>query len=59
MKEVTVGNKLKAAQLGMPIGTAMNRLRKQLLFSYLVKCADNAVDNGKYACIKINFIFNG
>lgn len=41
MKEVTAGNQLKARQLGMPIGTAMNRLRKQLLFSYLQTCGDN------------------
>lgn len=31
----------KSAQLGMPYGTATNRLRKQILFSLLIKLGDN------------------
>lgn len=28
-------------QLGMPQGTAANKLRKRILFSYVVRCGDN------------------
>lgn len=31
----------KSKQLGMPFGTANHRLRKQLLFRYVVRCGDN------------------
>ena len=34
-------NKVKAAQLGMPIGTASNRLRKAVLFSLVVETGKN------------------
>lgn len=34
-------NKIKAAQLGMPFGTASNNLRKQILFKYVQKVGDN------------------
>ena len=34
-------NKAKAEQLGMPWGTAANRLRKQILFALLVRYGDN------------------
>ena len=34
-------NKAKSAQLGMPHGTAANRLRKQLLFKYVQKAGDD------------------
>ena len=34
-------NKKKAEQLGMPHGTAAGRLRKQILWGYIVKCSDN------------------
>lgn len=39
-------NKVKAAFLGMPYGTAMNRLRKQLLFKYVQLAGDDYC----YAC---------
>ena len=35
------GNKKKDTQLGMAHGTASNRLRKMLLFKYVVSCGDN------------------
>jgi len=31
----------KAAYLGMPYGTAMNRLRKAILFRYVLECGDD------------------
>lgn len=34
-------NKLKSKQLGMPFGTASGRLRKQILFRYVVRCGDD------------------
>lgn len=34
-------NKAKAEQLGMPFGTATNKLRKQLLFKYVQLAGDN------------------
>lgn len=34
-------NAKKTEQLGMPIGTASNRLRKSLLWDYIVRCGDN------------------
>ena len=38
----TMGNnKTKAAQLGMPLGTAQNRLRKRVLFAILVRHKEN------------------
>lgn len=35
------GNKKKDLQLGMPHGTANSKLRKALLFKYVVSCNDN------------------
>lgn len=34
-------NKRRAEQLGMPYGTASNRLRKQIMFKYVVLVGDN------------------
>lgn len=34
-------NQKKADQLGMPYGTANGRLRKSILWQYVVKCRDN------------------
>jgi hypothetical protein len=34
-------NKAKAAQLGMPFGTAAGRLRKQVMFALLVRYGEN------------------
>lgn len=34
-------NELKSKQLGMPFGTASNRLRKAILFKYVKKAGDN------------------
>jgi hypothetical protein len=36
-----VGNEKKAAQLGMPFGTAQNRLRKLVLFNLLQRHGEN------------------
>src|SRR5215216_5406657 len=39
-------NKVKAEKLGIPYGTAMNRLRKQLMFKYVKLAGDDIC----YAC---------
>ncbi len=41
------GNKRKARQLGMPYGTACNRLRKQVMFLLLCKLGENV-------CVRCN-----
>lgn len=47
-------NLKKQIQLGMPVGTASARLRKSILFSFLLKCNENICFQCKQVISNVN-----